>query len=112
MLSRRTARYSFPDCTEVRPTVDRGKGLFATQDIEIDTKIIEYCGEVKKLPTWNRDKVRYIAEGIVDNYAVQFGERKHGPKMFVVDATRHGNNARFANHSHTPNCTLEEVSQM
>lgn len=104
------ARFTFPDCTEVRPTQDRGMGLFATRRIEATDKVMEYTGEVKWLATWNKDKVEYLAEGIVENYAVQFGEKKRGPKLFVIDATKYGNNARFINHSHDPNCILDLVS--
>lgn len=100
----------FTDCTAVRPTQNRGMGLFATESIKQGDKIIEYVGEVKRKATWNQDKNKYIAEGIKENYAVQLGASKVGPQDFIVDATKYGNNARYANHSHDPNCQLQDVS--
>lgn len=84
-------------------------GLFAKEDIEEGDKFLEYCGVVKFKATWNQDKLKYLSEGIVSNYGASIGVSKLGPQDFVIDATRYGNLARFANHSHDPNCIVDGV---
>lgn len=100
----------FKPCTEIRPTDDRGTGLFATDKIEEDKLFYEYTGVVKTKVQWETDKVRYIANGNVTNYGVAIGSKVDGPKDYVVDGTEYGNYARFSNCSHFPNAVLEEVS--
>ncbi|KAG1664687.1 Histone-lysine N-methyltransferase 2A [Nymphon striatum] len=74
-----------------------GRGLFCKRDIDPGEMIIEYAGEViRSVLTDLREKL-YDSKGIgcymfrIDDYD-------------VVDATMHGNAARFINHSCEPNC--------
>lgn len=105
----KSPKMSFVPCTEIRPTEDRGMGLFATRLLEEDKLFYEYTGVVKTKSTWDQDKVRYVDSGNVTCYAVEFGRSKNGPKEFILDSTEYGNNGRFSNGSHFPNTTLEEV---
>ena len=87
-------------------------GLFATVPIRAKSMVIEYCGRVRRWSSWYNDKKKYLYKGLTTNYTVGIGGSDSIPDPFVIDATLYGNNARFANHSHTPNCRLEEVSSI
>lgn len=74
-----------------------GRGLFCRRPIEPGEMVIEYSGSViRSILTEKREKF-YESKGIgcymfrIDDYE-------------VVDATMHGNAARFINHSCEPNC--------
>ncbi|XP_072166012.1 uncharacterized protein [Diadema setosum] len=74
-----------------------GRGLFCRRPIEAGEMVIEYSGTViRSILTDKREKY-YESKGIgcymfrIDDYD-------------VVDATTHGNAARFINHSCEPNC--------
>ncbi|XP_059814282.1 histone-lysine N-methyltransferase 2A-like isoform X3 [Hypanus sabinus] len=74
-----------------------GRGLFCKRNIDAGEMVIEYSGTViRSILTDKREKY-YDSKGIgcymfrIDDYE-------------VVDATMHGNAARFINHSCDPNC--------
>ncbi|XP_036381695.1 histone-lysine N-methyltransferase 2A [Megalops cyprinoides] len=74
-----------------------GRGLFCKRNIDAGEMVIEYSGNViRSILTDKREKY-YDGKGIgcymfrIDDYE-------------VVDATMHGNAARFINHSCEPNC--------
>lgn len=77
---------------------DLGYGLFALQDIPVNSFIGEYTGLVRRLPPQKPDK---------NNYCLLY------PNLFktVIDALAHGNETRFINHSDTPNLQLLCVSK-
>ena len=103
-------KYEFKDCSQVRNAGGLGKGLFATIDIPKNGIIIEYCGNVRTWDSWMAEKEKYLAMGISTNYTAGIVAHGRSGHSFVIDATLYGNNARYANHSHTPNARLDEVS--
>jgi SET domain-containing protein len=74
-----------------------GPGLFAKRDIPRGTRIIEYTGERRTLESLVRDEVAGKRAG------VYLAHVHHG---LSIDGSRHGNDARFINHSCAPNCEL------
>lgn len=74
-----------------------GRGLFCKRNIEAGEMVIEYAGIV----------IRSVLTDKRENY---YSSKDIGCYMFriddfdVVDATMHGNAARFINHSCEPNC--------
>uniref|UniRef100_A0A671PZJ3 [histone H3]-lysine(4) N-methyltransferase n=1 Tax=Sinocyclocheilus anshuiensis TaxID=1608454 RepID=A0A671PZJ3_9TELE len=74
-----------------------GRGLFCKRKIEAGEMVIEYAGNVIRSVLTDKREKYYDSKGI-------------GCYMFriddfdVVDATMHGNAARFINHSCDPNC--------
>eukprot|EP00644_Phytophthora_capsici_P011206 jgi/Phyca11/110370/e_gw1.18.726.1 len=79
---------------------DKGIGLMSEQYISKGAFIIEYTGEVIKTGVYYQRYAKGVA-GTRRYYGLQIDERE------IIDATRQGSLARFANHSCAPNCTLE-----
>ncbi|XP_078589839.1 histone-lysine N-methyltransferase 2A-like isoform X3 [Branchiostoma floridae x Branchiostoma japonicum] len=74
-----------------------GRGLFCKRNIDSGEMVIEYAGMVIRSVLTDKRENYYNSKGIgcymfrIDDYE-------------VVDATMHGNAARFINHSCDPNC--------
>lgn len=82
---------------EIRPSPIQGQGAFATRRIPKGTRLIEYTGE--RLTPAEADA----------RYPDVPGERHHTflfaiDDVVVIDAAVGGNDARWINHSCTPNC--------
>ncbi|VDP18917.1 unnamed protein product [Schistosoma margrebowiei] len=81
----------------------QGLGLFAARDLEQQTMVIEYVGELIRLEIANKREKNYEAHN-------------RGIYMFrldddtVIDATVCGGLARYINHSCQPNCLAEFVN--
>jgi len=81
----------------------QGLGLYAGRDLEKNTMIIEYIGELIRNEVANRREKLYEAQN-------------RGIYMFrlnddhVVDATISGGLARYINHCCDPNCIAETVT--
>ncbi|XP_031762526.1 histone-lysine N-methyltransferase 2A isoform X2 [Xenopus tropicalis] len=74
-----------------------GRGLFCRRNIDAGEMVIEYSGNViRSILTDKREKY-YDGKGI-GCYMFRIDDSE------VVDATMHGNAARFINHSCEPNC--------
>nr|XP_056716404.1 histone-lysine N-methyltransferase 2A [Euleptes europaea] len=74
-----------------------GRGLFCKRNIDAGEMVIEYAGNViRSILTDKREKY-YDGKGI-GCYMFRIDDSE------VVDATMHGNAARFINHSCEPNC--------
>ncbi|XP_026564957.1 histone-lysine N-methyltransferase 2A isoform X4 [Pseudonaja textilis] len=74
-----------------------GRGLFCKRNIDAGEMVIEYAGNViRSILTDKREKY-YDSKGI-GCYMFRIDDTE------VVDATMHGNAARFINHSCEPNC--------
>jgi len=71
-------------------------GLFSKEDIDKDSLISEYCGEVITEEDGEKRGILY------DRYKLSYIFRLNS--SYDVDATRKGNKIRFANHSNKPNC--------
>ncbi|XP_078055184.1 histone-lysine N-methyltransferase 2A isoform X1 [Mustelus asterias] len=74
-----------------------GRGLFCKRNIDAGEMVIEYSGNVIRSVLTDKREKYYDSKGIgcymfrIDDYE-------------VVDATMHGNAARFINHACEPNC--------
>ena len=85
----------------VRNSPIHGRGVFALRRIPKGTRIIEYKGQL-------------ITDKEADRRYSRMHEHSPHTMLFsiegglVIDATRHGNSARWINHSCRPNCEIEE----
>ena len=87
---------------EVRPSSIEGKGAFAVQRIPEGTRIIEYTGE-RITQAIAEERYGY------DEYSEDSGEGSHVylftvDSRAIIDGAVDGNDARFINHSCSPNC--------
>uniref|UniRef100_D8QG04 Histone-lysine N-methyltransferase, H3 lysine-36 specific n=1 Tax=Schizophyllum commune (strain H4-8 / FGSC 9210) TaxID=578458 RepID=D8QG04_SCHCM len=83
---------------EIVKTEKKGFGLRAEQDIQRDTFIYEYVGDVVNSPSFKKRMRDYAKEGIQHFYFMML------QKDEFIDATKSGGIGRFANHSCSPNC--------
>ncbi|TSO05402.1 Histone-lysine N-methyltransferase 2B [Bagarius yarrelli] len=74
-----------------------GRGLFCKRNIEAGEMVIEYAGNVIRSVLTDKRENYYSSKGI-GCYMFRIDDFE------VVDATMHGNAARFINHSCEPNC--------
>ncbi|KHJ43212.1 SET domain protein [Trichuris suis] len=81
-----------------------GWGLFAMEDITPDEMIIEYVGQKIRMAVAERREEVYEKRGIGSSYLFRIDNE------WVIDATNHGNLARFINHSCAPNCYAKVIS--
>ena len=81
----------------------QGTGLFATREIRKGQYFIEYTGERIENQEFKKRVIEY-SKGKDLNYIIEIKRDDHDkrPKIFI-DAQRYGNDARFANHSCSPN---------
>ena len=80
-----------------------GWGVYATEPITKNTRIIHYAGEkISNQESLKRER-RYIQRGHI--WCFKLTNRT------VIDAGVGGNNARFINHSCRPNCWVEVVDK-
>ncbi len=93
----RTANGKRVPMIEVRQSGIHGTGVFALRRIRAGTRIIEYTGE--RVSHAEADR-RYETKDERDNHTFLFIV----DGRIVVDAGIGGNEARFINHSCSPNC--------
>lgn len=80
-----------------------GRGLYCKRNIDEGEMVIEYSGEVIRGSLTDKREKYYEGKGIgcymfrIDDYD-------------VIDATLHGNAARFINHSCEPNCYSKVIN--
>ncbi|XP_063291978.1 histone-lysine N-methyltransferase 2A isoform X3 [Pelobates fuscus] len=74
-----------------------GRGLFCKRNIDAGEMVIEYSGNVIRSTLTDKREKYYDGKGI-GCYMFRIDDTE------VVDATMHGNAARFINHSCEPNC--------
>ncbi|XP_075046891.1 LOW QUALITY PROTEIN: histone-lysine N-methyltransferase 2A [Mixophyes fleayi] len=74
-----------------------GRGLFCKRNIDVGEMVIEYSGNVIRSTLTDKREKYYDGKGI-GCYMFRIDDSE------VVDATVHGNAARFINHSCEPNC--------
>ncbi|HET7551406.1 MAG TPA: SET domain-containing protein-lysine N-methyltransferase [Gemmatimonadaceae bacterium] len=89
-----TASQSF---FEIRSSPIQGRGAFATRRIRKGTRLIEYVGE--RISHAEADR-RYDDDGMKRHHTFLFTLNNRT----VIDAGVDGNEARFINHSCSPNC--------
>jgi SET domain-containing protein len=80
-----------------------GWGVFASEDITKNTRIIDYAGELIHNSDSEEREERYLQDGCVWVFRVN--------RHWSRDANVGGNIARFINHSCTPNCWFEVVDK-
>ena len=81
---------------EKRRAKIQGWGVFATQSISKNTRIVTYAGEkITNQQSLKREK-RYLTKGHIWCFKLN--------RLYVRDAAVGGNVARYVNHSCTPNC--------
>ena len=75
-----------------------GKGLFARQTISLGDYIIEYVGEI--IGRSEHEKRQRVYQRHL--YSLEFRDQ------CVIDASFHGNDARYINHSCNPNAEMQK----
>lgn len=86
----------------LRRSAIQGRGVFAARRIRPGQRIIDYAGE--RIAAEEGDR-RYDDRKMRRHHTFLFSLDKNT----VIDGNRHGNNARYINHSCDPNC--EAVSE-
>ena len=76
-----------------------GFGVFATQPINRNRRIIDYAGELIRNSASEAREDRYLADGCIWVFRVN--------RTWSRDAAVGGNIARFINHACRPNCWFE-----
>ena len=81
---------------EKRKSRIQGSGVFATQSINKNKRIVTYDGEKITNKESLKREARYLKNGHIWCFKLS--------RLYVRDAAVGGNIARFINHSCTPNC--------
>ena len=76
-----------------------GYGVFALETINKNKRIIDYAGELISNKQSESREDRYLSKGCIWVFRVN--------RNWSRDAAVGGNDARFINHSCTPNCWIE-----
>jgi len=76
-----------------------GYGVFALETINKNKRIIDYAGELISNKQSESREDKYLSKGCIWVFRVN--------RNWSRDAAVGGNNARFINHSCTPNCWIE-----
>lgn len=104
--TKQSARKKTKPMVEVKPSGVHGKGVFARQRIPKGTRMIEYTGEriswkkAQDLPPADLDEPHHTFFFSIDDGR-------------VINAAVGGNDARWINHSCTPNCkTIERKGRV
>jgi uncharacterized protein len=85
-----------------RSTID-GWGIFATQPIAKNKRIIEYTGEKINNKESLKREIKYLKNGHIWCFKLN--------RLYVRDGAVGGNISRFINHACKPNCYTEVVGQ-
>ena len=86
---------------ERRTSKIQGWGVFATQPINKNKRIVTYDGEKIPNKTSLKRETRYLRKGHIWCFKLN--------RLYVRDAAVGGNVARFVNHSCTPNCYTQVI---
>ena len=86
---------------EKRRSQIQGWGVFATEPITKNTRIVHYAGEKITNQESLRREVRYLKKGHIWCFKLN--------RLYVRDAAVGGNIARYVNHSCTPNCYTQVI---
>ncbi len=84
-----------------RTSAISGWGVYASEPIEEDTRIVEYKGELISQPeAWRREQ-RYLPRQRIWIFTIN--------GRWARDAARGGNVARYVNHACRPNCYSDVI---
>lgn len=83
-------------------TDKKGYGLRADADLDPDSFIFEYLGEVLPENSFRKRMLQYDEAGIKHFYFMMLNKGEY------LDATKKGNLGRFCNHSCNPNCYVDK----
>ncbi|KAL9931781.1 hypothetical protein V8E36_009331 [Tilletia maclaganii] len=87
---------------EIMLTPNKGYGVRTPVELDQDTFIYEYVGEVINHSNFLKRMQQYKDEGIRHFYFMMLQREEY------LDATKKGGKARFLNHSCNPNCYVEK----
>ena len=85
-----------PPQIQKRRSALHGRGVFALDPINKNKRIIEYMGEKIRIRESEEREARYLSKGHIWCFRIN--------RRWSRDANVGGNDARFINHSCTPNC--------
>lgn len=85
----------------VKQTPDKGRGTFASRDLEQHELVVEYVGEVLTKKEGDKRLEEMNKNGAMNFYFMALSSK------FVIDAARQGHVGRFLNHSCIPNCRCD-----
>ena len=88
---------------EKRRSKIQGWGVYATQTISKNTRVIDYAGEKISNQVSLKREARYIKDGHI--WCFKLTNRT------VIDAGVGGNDARFINHACKPNCYSQIIDK-
>ncbi len=93
---------------EVRKSKVHGSGVFATQPIKKNSKIIEYVGEKISKSEGDKRSEKRIKKYLNSNktgsvYIFELNKR------YDIDGSPNYNKARYINHSCSPNCEVDII---
>src|SRR6476620_8623450 len=100
-MGRKTGQ-SLPNIARRRSGI-AGWGVFAGEDINKNTRIIDYAGELIHNSVSEAREDRYMRDGCVWVFRLN--------RRWSRDANVGGNSKRFINHACGPNCWFEVVDQ-
>ena len=94
---------------EVRKSKVHGSGVFATQPIKKNSKIIEYVGEKISKSEGDKRSEKRIKKYLNSNKtgSVYIFELN---KKYDIDGSPYYNKARYINHSCSPNCEVDIIN--
>lgn len=92
--------------TYVGQSLVSGFGLFAAEDIEAESLIMEYTGEI--ITNIEAERRGHFYEKMQVSYLFDVSA-KNNSIHHTIDAMAMGNNSRFANHSSRPNASARAV---
>jgi histone-lysine N-methyltransferase SETD1 len=93
-----------PKRVEVGPSKIHRNGLFTLEDLAGGDIVIEYVGEKIRNKVADKREIVYEQKGIGDCYLFRLD------KELIIDATFHGNKARYLNHSCEANCSAKVIN--
>ena len=93
-----------PKRVEVGPSKIHRNGLFTYDDLAGNDIVIEYVGEKIRNKVADKREIVYEQKGIGDCYLFRLD------KEYIIDATFHGNKARYLNHSCDANCSAKIIN--
>jgi SET domain-containing protein len=88
---------------EKRRSKIQGWGVFATEPINKNKRIIDYAGEKIRNSVSLPREIRYLKRGHIWCFKLN--------RLYVRDAAVGGNIARYINHSCTPNCYTRIIGE-